>query len=294
MASGAQKFWDLGPGVWEFPPGVLRISPGVLRVPGIPSWSAGILGCGSWGGSGPLGIGNWELETGNVPGSRGEFFLGWVEFSFPSPPIPRGIHLELGIFSQICKGTPQHEEICLGLFTLVLTDPAQAQKVRKTWKREGIFLLEFPVGPSHDQDQHRGELRLLPIPEIPWDLEIQGPLRVFFPSLFFFFPGMGFSHGDNTWMILEFHHMEQEWGQSQGKFIPSSPDPLIPPPGSESWILGSESWILGANPGPRNPVVESEPWNFPSRIFLLDFSSGVQGAVAAWGPAGHKAAFPRG
>lgn len=32
--------------------------------------------------------------------------------------------------SQICKGTPQHEEICLGLFTLVLTEPAQAQKVR--------------------------------------------------------------------------------------------------------------------------------------------------------------------
>ncbi|NXK43571.1 INT3 protein, partial [Piprites chloris] len=28
----------------------------------------------------------------------------------------------------ICKGTPQHEEICLGLFTLVLTEPAQAQK----------------------------------------------------------------------------------------------------------------------------------------------------------------------
>ncbi|NWT76854.1 INT3 protein, partial [Prunella himalayana] len=30
--------------------------------------------------------------------------------------------------AHICKGTPQHEEICLGLFTLVLTDPAQAQK----------------------------------------------------------------------------------------------------------------------------------------------------------------------
>ncbi|XP_016161120.1 PREDICTED: integrator complex subunit 3, partial [Ficedula albicollis] len=34
-----------------------------------------------------------------------------------------------GVFPpQICKGTPQHEEICLGLFTLVLTEPAQAQK----------------------------------------------------------------------------------------------------------------------------------------------------------------------
>lgn len=31
---------------------------------------------------------------------------------------------------QICKGTPQHEEICLGLFTLVLTEPTQAQKVK--------------------------------------------------------------------------------------------------------------------------------------------------------------------
>lgn len=30
----------------------------------------------------------------------------------------------------VCKGPPQHEEVCLGLFTLVLTEPAQAQKVR--------------------------------------------------------------------------------------------------------------------------------------------------------------------
>ncbi|XP_050190314.1 integrator complex subunit 3-like isoform X3 [Myiozetetes cayanensis] len=30
--------------------------------------------------------------------------------------------------AHICKGTPQHEEICLGLFTLVLTEPSQAQK----------------------------------------------------------------------------------------------------------------------------------------------------------------------
>ncbi|XP_015739840.1 integrator complex subunit 3, partial [Coturnix japonica] len=30
--------------------------------------------------------------------------------------------------AHICKGTPQHEEICLGLFTLVLTEPTQAQK----------------------------------------------------------------------------------------------------------------------------------------------------------------------
>lgn len=33
--------------------------------------------------------------------------------------------------SQVCKGPPQHEEVCLGLFTLVLTEPAQAQKVRR-------------------------------------------------------------------------------------------------------------------------------------------------------------------
>ncbi|XP_025770983.1 integrator complex subunit 3 [Puma concolor] len=30
--------------------------------------------------------------------------------------------------AHVCKGPPQHEEICLGLFTLVLTEPAQAQK----------------------------------------------------------------------------------------------------------------------------------------------------------------------
>nr|XP_042699107.1 integrator complex subunit 3 [Chrysemys picta bellii] len=30
--------------------------------------------------------------------------------------------------AHVCKGAPQHEEICLGLFTLVLTEPAQAQK----------------------------------------------------------------------------------------------------------------------------------------------------------------------
>ncbi|XP_075438190.1 integrator complex subunit 3-like [Ascaphus truei] len=28
----------------------------------------------------------------------------------------------------VCKGATQHEEICLGLFTLVLSEPAQAQK----------------------------------------------------------------------------------------------------------------------------------------------------------------------
>lgn len=48
---------------------------------------------------------------------------------------------------QICKGTPQHEEICLGLFTLVLTEPAQAQKVRHARARreflpEGFFALQ--------------------------------------------------------------------------------------------------------------------------------------------------------
>ncbi|CAM5174588.1 unnamed protein product [Eretmochelys imbricata] len=30
--------------------------------------------------------------------------------------------------AHVCKGAPQHEEICLGLFTLVLTEPTQAQK----------------------------------------------------------------------------------------------------------------------------------------------------------------------
>ncbi|XP_019476854.1 integrator complex subunit 3-like isoform X2 [Meleagris gallopavo] len=30
--------------------------------------------------------------------------------------------------AHICKGASQHEEICLGLFTLVLTEPTQAQK----------------------------------------------------------------------------------------------------------------------------------------------------------------------
>ncbi|KAJ7307288.1 hypothetical protein JRQ81_009293, partial [Phrynocephalus forsythii] len=30
--------------------------------------------------------------------------------------------------AHVCKGSPQHEEICLGLFTIILTEPAQAQK----------------------------------------------------------------------------------------------------------------------------------------------------------------------
>ena len=30
----------------------------------------------------------------------------------------------------MCKGQQQHEEVCLGLFTLVLTEPTQAQRVR--------------------------------------------------------------------------------------------------------------------------------------------------------------------
>uniref|UniRef100_A0ACB8G6Z0 Integrator complex subunit 3 n=1 Tax=Sphaerodactylus townsendi TaxID=933632 RepID=A0ACB8G6Z0_9SAUR len=28
----------------------------------------------------------------------------------------------------VCKGNPQHEEVSLGLFTMMLTEPAQAQK----------------------------------------------------------------------------------------------------------------------------------------------------------------------
>lgn len=57
-----------------------------------------------------------------------------VHFVSPCPfslPSPRPAHRQRLLFlSQICKGTSQHEEICLGLFTLVLTEPAQAQKVR--------------------------------------------------------------------------------------------------------------------------------------------------------------------
>lgn len=30
---------------------------------------------------------------------------------------------------QVCKGQQQHEEVCLGLFTLVLIEPTQAQRV---------------------------------------------------------------------------------------------------------------------------------------------------------------------
>ncbi|XP_060550262.1 integrator complex subunit 3 [Pantherophis guttatus] len=30
--------------------------------------------------------------------------------------------------AHVCKGAPQHEEVCLGLFTMILTEPAQAQK----------------------------------------------------------------------------------------------------------------------------------------------------------------------
>lgn len=34
-----------------------------------------------------------------------------------------------GVCAQVCKGPQQHEEVCLGLFTLLLTEPPQAQRV---------------------------------------------------------------------------------------------------------------------------------------------------------------------
>lgn len=33
---------------------------------------------------------------------------------------------------QVCKGQQQHEEVCLGLFMLVLIEPPQAQRVSLT------------------------------------------------------------------------------------------------------------------------------------------------------------------
>ncbi|XP_041099037.1 integrator complex subunit 3-like [Polyodon spathula] len=31
--------------------------------------------------------------------------------------------------AHVCKGAQQHEEVCLGLFSILLAEPAQAQKV---------------------------------------------------------------------------------------------------------------------------------------------------------------------
>lgn len=36
---------------------------------------------------------------------------------------------------QVCKGPQQHEEVCLGLFALLLTEPPQAQRVRRCFMR---------------------------------------------------------------------------------------------------------------------------------------------------------------
>lgn len=55
--------------------------------------------------------------------------------------------------SQVCKGPPQHEEICLGLFTLVLTEPTQAQKVRPVTCSSGAAVFaafHFPGGHFSD------------------------------------------------------------------------------------------------------------------------------------------------
>uniref|UniRef100_A0A8C2RD57 Integrator complex subunit 3 n=1 Tax=Capra hircus TaxID=9925 RepID=A0A8C2RD57_CAPHI len=50
----------------------------------------------------------------------------------------------------VCKGPPQHEEICLGLFTLVLTEPAQAQKVRRLATLAPYSLLRYDLRECRD------------------------------------------------------------------------------------------------------------------------------------------------
>eukprot|EP00079_Xenopus_tropicalis_P018444 XP_004920126.1 PREDICTED: integrator complex subunit 3 [Xenopus tropicalis] len=44
----------------------------------------------------------------------------------------------------VCKGATQHEEVCLGLFALVLTEPAQVQKVRYRL----LLCARFALNPS--------------------------------------------------------------------------------------------------------------------------------------------------
>jgi len=76
-------------------------------------------------------------------GLEGGFLPLWLccpSSALPAPLLTGGTCVFL---PQICKGTPQHEEICLGLFTLVLTEPAQAQKVRPApVGKHGKFVLE--------------------------------------------------------------------------------------------------------------------------------------------------------
>lgn len=40
------------------------------------------------------------------------------------------VHCHILLILQVCKGPQQHEEVCLGLFALLLTEPPQAQRVR--------------------------------------------------------------------------------------------------------------------------------------------------------------------
>lgn len=72
-----------------------------------------------------------------IPGIIREFRAGFPSLPFPGLRSRLEFCWSLEFPSQICKGTPQHEEICLGLFTLVLTEPAQAQKVRKSREKKG-------------------------------------------------------------------------------------------------------------------------------------------------------------
>ncbi|ETE59211.1 hypothetical protein L345_15060, partial [Ophiophagus hannah] len=62
----------------------------------------------------------WRNETG---GSR----VSVPFFLLPSHPRSHWGYLPF-LLRQVCKGASQHEEVCLGLFTMILTEPAQAQK----------------------------------------------------------------------------------------------------------------------------------------------------------------------
>lgn len=66
--------------------------------------------------------------------SRSQRERSFCAFSLPPslpPPSDQLCCYLPFLLPQVCKGAPQHEEVCLGLFTMILTEPAQAQKVTR-------------------------------------------------------------------------------------------------------------------------------------------------------------------
>nr|XP_060499242.1 integrator complex subunit 3 [Panthera onca] len=91
--------------------------------------ASGAAGGGGGAGAGAPGGGRFELSTSlegaTVIVKRLERCMSIVT-SMTAGVSEREANDALN--AHVCKGPPQHEEICLGLFTLVLTEPAQAQK----------------------------------------------------------------------------------------------------------------------------------------------------------------------